>query len=69
MYVYHYAIIWLLIQAQNKNREILDLSINYGMARTYILALAVTVFVATTSFHLLEKPINDLKDRFFPLHN
>lgn len=67
MYVYHYAVIWFMIQAQNKNREALDLSINYGTARTYFLALALTTLVASLSFRFLEKPVNDLKDRFFPL--
>ncbi len=67
MYVYHYIIIWFIIQAQNKNREVLDLSINYGMARTYLLAFAVTALIASVSFRYLEKPINDLKDRLFPL--
>ncbi|MBK6793555.1 MAG: acyltransferase [Anaerolineales bacterium] len=67
MYVYHYIVIWFIIQVQNKNREVLDLSINYGMARTYLLAFAVTALVASVSFRYLEKPINDLKDRLFPL--
>jgi peptidoglycan/LPS O-acetylase OafA/YrhL len=67
MYVYHFAIIWFIVQAQNKNREILDLSFYYGTARTYLLALALTILVASLSFRFLEKPVNDLKDRFFPL--
>jgi len=69
MYVYHYAVIWFIIQVQNKNREILDLSINYGMARTYLISLVMTILVASISFHLLEKPINDLKDKLFPLQS
>lgn len=69
MYVYHYAVIWFIIQIQNKNREILDLSINYGMARTYLISLVMTILVASISFHLLEKPINDLKDKLFPLQS
>lgn len=68
MYVYHYAVIWFIIQAQNKNREALDLAINYGTAQAYLLALLMTTLVASLSFRYLEKPINDLKDRFFPLH-
>jgi peptidoglycan/LPS O-acetylase OafA/YrhL len=67
MYVYHYAVIWFIIEAQNKNREALDLSINYGMGRTYLLALLATTLIASISFRFLEKPINDLKDRFFPV--
>lgn len=67
MYVYHYAVIWLIIQAQNKNREFLDLGFNYGTTQTYLIALALTTFAAAISFHFLEKPINELKDRFFPL--
>lgn len=68
MYVYHYAIIWFIIQIQNKNRWILDLSFNNGMARTYLLALALTALVAGLSYRYLEKPINDLKDVYFPLN-
>lgn len=67
MYVYHYAVIWFIIQMQNKNREILDLSFNYGTIRTYFLALALTILFASLSFHVLEKPINALKDKLFPL--
>lgn len=66
MYVYHYAVIWFIVQAQNKSRETLDLSINYGMGRTYLLALTATTLIAAISFRFLEKPINDLKDRYFP---
>ena len=32
-----------------------------------LLAFAVTIGVAALSYHILEKPILDLKDRFFPL--
>ncbi len=57
LYVYHTAIIWLLAQ--------LNLPFQPGSVQLYLFALGSTTFVATLSYYLIEKPINNLKDKFF----
>lgn len=59
LYVYHFAIIWFV-------------TVPFGVDSTAPLpffnaaiALLLTVAIASLSYHLLEKPLIDLKDRFF----
>ena len=59
LYVYHTAVIWFILK--------FNLFFETGTAGIYFLALAITTMIASISFYLLEKPINNLKDRFFPL--
>ncbi len=62
LYVYHFAIIWFV-------RRIRDLGLSESVAKPLTLVLsAVLVFlVASLSYRYFEKPILDLKDRYFPL--
>lgn len=60
MYVYHLAVIWFvwnLVDELTKS----DMAIWIKPA----IALPVTVIIATLSFYFLERPILNLKDRFF----
>jgi peptidoglycan/LPS O-acetylase OafA/YrhL len=67
LYVYHLPVIWFLLAIQLEYQDQLDFFFHLGQWRTFFLALLITVIISSLSFHLLEKPINDLKDRFFPL--
>jgi len=62
LYVYHFAIVWFV-------RRIRDLGIQEQVAKPLSLVIsAVLVYtVAAISYRYFEKPILDLKDRFFPL--
>ncbi len=57
LYVYHYAILWLV-------SEVVFPGINQALRA--ILSLALTILIASISFRFMEKPISDLKDRWFP---
>lgn len=57
LYVYHYGIYWLVT-------EIFFPGI--GLVPGALIALPLTILIASLSFHLFEKPITDLKDRWFP---
>jgi peptidoglycan/LPS O-acetylase OafA/YrhL len=58
IYVYHVAVLWLVTVGDFAH---------LNQFFTYLVALALTVIVSSLSFYFLEKPISDLKDRFFPL--
>lgn len=62
LYVYHFAIIWFV-------RRIRDFSIPEQVAKplTLVISAILIYFVASLSYRYFEKPILDLKDRFFPL--
>jgi peptidoglycan/LPS O-acetylase OafA/YrhL len=57
LYVYHYAVFWL-------TTEVIFPTIHPLPGA--LIALLMTVLIASISFHLFEKPITDLKDRWFP---
>ena len=59
LYVYHGAVTWFILK--------LDLPVDLGTWQMYLLSLALTTAVASLSFYLLEKPINDLKEKYFPI--
>ena len=62
LYVYHYAVIWFV-------SRIRDVGIQEPVAKplTLILSAAATFLLAHFSFKYFEKPILDLKDKYFPL--
>jgi peptidoglycan/LPS O-acetylase OafA/YrhL len=62
LYIYHFAIIWFV-------RRIRDLDIAEPIAKplTFVISAVLVYFVASISYKYFEKPILDLKDRFFPL--
>ena len=63
LYVYHQPISWFAF-------DIRELAI-FGNVETQpisaLLAFLATLLVASASYHLMEKPILDLKERFFPI--
>lgn len=67
MYVFHFPIIWFLLAIQLEYKDRFPFTFYLGQTRTFFLVLILTIVVASLSYHLFEKPINNLKDRFFPL--
>lgn len=64
LYVYHFPILWFA-------GRIADFGIEPPLLQplSALVAFIATVLAAALSFHLMERPITDLKDRFFPLRN
>ena len=62
MYVYHFPIVWF-------SGRISDLGVEPPLLQPLVALIAFlgTLLVASLSFRFLEKPIINLKDRFFPL--
>jgi peptidoglycan/LPS O-acetylase OafA/YrhL len=62
LYVYHFPIIWFA-------GRIADLGIEQPLLKplSMLISFVATLLVASISFHFLERPIINLKDRFFPL--
>lgn len=62
LYVYHFAVVWFV-------RRIRDLSVPEPIAKplTFVISAVLIYFVASLSYKYFEKPILDLKDRYFPL--
>lgn len=62
LYVYHFPMIWF-------SARIRDLGLSEMAAKplTALIAFIATLMVASLSFHLMEKPLLNLKDRFFSL--
>jgi peptidoglycan/LPS O-acetylase OafA/YrhL len=63
LYIYHYATIWFVMRIR-------DFGLQESIAKplTLVLSAIVTFTLAHFSYKYLEKPILDLKDRFFPLN-
>jgi len=60
LYVYHFPIIWFA--ARMADWGIKD---PYLKPLTALVALAATILLASLSYSLLERPVLNLKDRFF----
>jgi peptidoglycan/LPS O-acetylase OafA/YrhL len=63
IYVYHVAVIWFI---SILFKDDYSHSLFYSIL-IYLIALIFTITISSISFHLLEKPISDLKGKFFPL--
>jgi peptidoglycan/LPS O-acetylase OafA/YrhL len=63
LYVYHFPIVWF-------SGCIADLGVAPPVLQplSALIALSATILIASISFHFIERPIINLKDRFFPLH-
>ena len=62
LYVYHFPIIWF-------SARVRDLGFAEPMAKvlTAVIAFVATLLIASASYHWMEKPLINLKDRFFSL--
>lgn len=67
MYIYHLPVIWFVLALQLEYKDHLPFTFYLGQTRTFFLVLFITIVIAGLSFHSFEKPINNLKDRYFPL--
>jgi peptidoglycan/LPS O-acetylase OafA/YrhL len=59
MYVYHYGILWFAKIGMSVSQS------SKALWQATWIALGATVVVSSLSYYLLEKPVMDLKDRFF----
>jgi peptidoglycan/LPS O-acetylase OafA/YrhL len=62
MYVFHYPVVWFAARLSD-----LGLSEPATKVLTALIAFVVTLLIASASYHWLEKPVLNLKDRFFSL--
>jgi peptidoglycan/LPS O-acetylase OafA/YrhL len=65
LYVYHFPIIFFLMLLRPKYKQIFPANLEFLFL--FLSALALTILAASLSYRFLEKPINDLKDKWFPL--
>jgi peptidoglycan/LPS O-acetylase OafA/YrhL len=65
LYVYHFPVIYFIYLFRPKYKNLFSPSVEFMLV--YLTALAMTILVASISYHLLEKPINNMKDKWFPL--
>ena len=64
LYVYHFAIVWFVARIR-------DLSVPIVIAKplTLVISAILLYFIASLSYKYFEKPILDLKDKYFPLRS
>ena len=60
MYVYHLPLIWFV---ERFSEEHVQGEMTHWMR--VVISLSATILIATLSFYLLERPILNLKDRYF----
>ncbi|GAB4416512.1 MAG: hypothetical protein Kow002_02320 [Anaerolineales bacterium] len=60
MYIYHNAVIYFMAESAQFERLTSPLEFS-------IFATLITLIISSLSFYVLEKPITDLKDKFFPI--
>ena len=62
LYIYHFPIVWFSVR-------ILEMGIPDEFVKpvSAVIAFFVTILIASLSFYLMERPITNLKDRFFSL--
>jgi peptidoglycan/LPS O-acetylase OafA/YrhL len=62
MYVYHYAVLWFVKIGMSVSQ-----SATARWQATWV-ALGITIAISSISYYLIEKPVLNLKERWFPLH-
>jgi len=62
LYVYHLPIIWFAFEI--RNLDIVKVDVVQPIAT--VIAFIATLLVASISFYVLERPLLNIKDRFFP---
>jgi len=62
LYIYHYAVIWFVARIRD-----LDIPEPVAKPLTMVISAAVTFLLASFSYKYFEKPILDLKEKYFPL--
>lgn len=66
MYIFHYPIIWLITLLRPKYKSFFPYP-DLETAFIFLIGLALTLLVASLSYRWFENPINNLKDRWFPM--
>lgn len=64
LYVYHFPIVWFAGRIADFGLGLTPFWVKF---LTALIAFAATLLIASLSFRFLERPITNLKDRFFPL--
>ena len=62
LYIYHFPIIWFVMRIRD-----LGLSETQAKPLVFIIAFIATLAAASISYRFLERPLLNLKDRFFAL--
>jgi len=62
LYVYHFPIVWFAWRI----RDVWSMQESLAKPLTAIIALAATIIVASLSYFLMERPILNLKEKYFP---
>jgi peptidoglycan/LPS O-acetylase OafA/YrhL len=63
MYIYHFSLTWFAFRV----RDLVPMSEYLAKPLAAIIAFVLTLAIASASYHYLEQPILDMKDRFFSL--
>ena len=63
LYVFHQPVIWFAFDIQ----EFITMDKNYVKPVATVIAFTGTILLAAISYHIMEKPILGLKDRFFAI--
>lgn len=65
MYVYHFSLTWFA----GRIRDLAPMSEELAKPLSALIAFLLTLIIATASYRYIEKPILDLKDKYFSLKN
>ncbi len=63
MYVYHFSLTWFA----GRIRDLVPMTEELAKPLSALIAFLLTLLIASASYRFIEKPILDLKDRYFPL--
>jgi peptidoglycan/LPS O-acetylase OafA/YrhL len=65
LYVYHFPVIYFLSLFRPKYKSFIPANLEFMFL--FLSAITLTILTASLSYHLFEKPINNMKDKWFPL--